>query len=308
MQKTDQDLQTKLARIKKVFDIKKVLLVKTDISAIAKYYRINKVAYSLFHSKKDFVHMGISRGGKYQEADLLEHARLLENYFTKRKSKIALELGAGKGANSIYLAKKYPNIQFHAIDLANGQLVIAIKKGTKISNFHPKEGDYHNLSTYPADYFDIIFMIEALCHSAHKEKVFREVKRVLKKGGIFAIFDGYLGKPRTMLTKDELLASQLTEKGMLIKNFEYYPDVKKKLLKENFKEIYEEDVSTLILPTLERFEKKANILFSIPEQLARAVLFLFPHEFTNNALSGYLMPALIKINVAKYMILVTEKF
>ena len=251
--------------------------------------------------------MGISREGKYQEADLLEHLRLLENYLIKYKSKTVLELGAGKGANSIYLARKYPNIQFHAIDLPNGQLDTAIRKSTKIPNFHPKEGDYHNLSTYPADYFDIIFMIEALCHSAHKEKVFREVKRVLKKGGIFAIFDGYLGKPRSALTKDELLASQLTEKGMLIKYFEYYPQVKENLLKEGFKEIYEEDVSGLILPTLRRFEKKANVLFSMPNQLARVILFLFPHEFTNNALSGYLMPTLIEIGVAKYIILIAEK-
>ena len=307
MQVINQNLQTKLARIKKVFDTNKVLLAKTDTNAIAKYYNVNKLYYSLFHNRKDFIHMGISREGKYQEADLLEHLRLLENYLIKYKSKTVLELGAGKGANSIYLARKYPNIQFHAIDLPNGQLDTAIRKSTKIPNFHPKEGDYHNLNTYPDDCFDIIFMIEALCHSNDKKRVFQEARRVLKKGGIFAIFDGYLGKPRSALTKDELLASQLTEKGMLIKYFEYYPQVKENLLKEGFKEIYEEDVSGLILPTLRRFEKKANVLFSMPNQLARVILFLFPHEFTNNALSGYLMPTLIEIGVAKYIILIAEK-
>lgn len=307
MQTTNQELQKKLTRIKKIFDISKVLSVKTDANAIAKYYHINKLAYSLFHNKKGFIHMGISRNGKYQEADLLEQVRILEKYIINPKVKNVLELGAGKGANSIYLANKYPSIQFDAIDLPNGQLDIAIKNGAQISNFHPQEGDYHNLRIYPPHYYDIVFVIEALCHSNDKEKVFQEVKRVLKKDGVFTIIDGYLKNPRSTLTEGQLLAVQLMEKGMTVEEFEYYPDVKKKLLKEGFKEVHEENASLLILPTLKRFEKYANIIFSIPKLFAFIILQLFPYEFTNNALSGYLMPTLIRIGIAKYVVLIVKK-
>jgi ubiquinone/menaquinone biosynthesis C-methylase UbiE len=305
MQKPYEELQDKLAKIKKTFNVKNALSIKPTTRTIAKYYHINKFAYSLFHNKKGFVHMGISRHGKYREADLLEQIILIEKYISKIKGKKILELGAGKGANSIYLARKYPNIQFDAIDLPNGQFNV-IKSNT-VSNFSPKEGDYHNLQIYPNDYFDLVFVIEALCHSDDKEKVFSEVKRVLKKNGIFAIFDGYLGKTRSSLTKDQLLACQLTEKGMQIGDFEYYPNVKQKLLKAGFKDVCEEDVSLLIMPTLKRFEKEANILFSMPRLLAQIILAIFPHEFTNNALSGYLMPTLIRSEVAKYMVLIIKK-
>src|ERR1035437_2727352 len=307
MQKNNHELKVKLEKIKRVFDIDKALSVKTDIDSVAKYYRINKLAYSFLHNKDNFVHMGISRHGKYQERDLLEHAEILEKYISKIKRGIVLELGAGRGANSIYLARKHPQVNFHAVDLPHGQFDIAIKKGAKINNFYPKEGDYHNLEKYPANYFDIVFVIEALCYSNDKGRVFREVKRVLKKGGIFVIFDGYSGQPSSSLNKEQSMASQLTEKGMYVETFEYYPEVKKKLLETGFKDIYEEDASLLILPTLESFEKKANILFSMPKLLARMLVAIFPREFTNNALSGYLTPTLIRSEVAKYMVLITKK-
>lgn len=109
---------------------------------------------------------------------------------------------------------------------------------------------------------DIVFVIESLCHSSTKKRVFKEVKRVLKRNGVFIIFDGYTGKKATKLTKDELLAKKLTEKGMSVDNFDYYPDFRKDLTNSELKIIEEEeDVSLLILPTLRKFEKLATKIY-----------------------------------------------
>src|SRR6185436_7663023 len=107
--------------------------------------------------------------------------------------------------------KKYPFIRFDGVELTPTQLDFAKKKAQKTPNYYPVFGDYHNLSTYPDHSFEIVFVIEALCHSSDKLQVLKEVKRVLKRGGVFIIIDGYAKKDPVKRTVEENLASRLTE-------------------------------------------------------------------------------------------------
>ena len=251
--------------------------------------------------------MGISRDMEYSCEDLLEQPKLVAEYIRKLDAKNVLELGVGKGASSIYLAEKFPDIHFDGIDLPNGQLDIAKRGAKKVENFRPVEGDYHNLGRFSTNHFDVVFAIEALCHSTVKEKVLGEVRRVLREGGVFIVFDGYLGKPRSSLKAAESLAVQLTEKGMVVKEFENYAGFKDKVSKAKFETIYEEDVSQFILPTVERFERLAEkALFNRPK-IGRIIVRFFPSEFAANAIAGYLMPELVKLGIARYVILVARK-
>lgn len=122
------DLKQKLENISKVFKIKDVLNLEANNEYIQKYYNTNKIPYSLFHTKTDFVHMGISRDRIYKEDDLFEAARLVEKYIKNRKVNKVLELAAGRGANSFYLAKKFPKVDFFGIDISKGQLDYAFEK------------------------------------------------------------------------------------------------------------------------------------------------------------------------------------
>lgn len=153
----------------------------------------------------------------------------------------------------------------------------------------------------------MVFVIEALCHSNNKQKVFSEVKRVLKENGVFIIFDGYSGKPEPLMTKEELLAKKLTEKAMFVSSFDYYPEFKRKLIKSGFIAIEEEDISELVMPSMEKFETLAKIYFSLPFFFIKLVNRIFPSIFINNIISGYLMPTLERLGVAKYMILAVAK-
>ena len=298
MKNLQLDLEKRLDRVRQVFDIDKVLSVRPDLSSIARYYRVNKLAYSLFHNSQGFVHMGISRDLNYKSDDLLGQPNLVAKYIEQLKARRVLELAAGKGASSIYLARKFPNVQFVGIDLSGGQQTL---------NFSLVEGDYHDLDRYPKAYFDVVFVIEGLCHSTQKGQVAAEVWRVLKDGGVFIVFDGYLGRSEGSLNANERLAKKLTECGMLVANFERYEDVKEKILRAGFNTSHEEDVSNLIVPTLRRFESLARkTIFAYP-QLGRLLVRLLPKEFSYNAISGYLMPLLIELGVAKYVALIVEK-
>lgn len=181
--KQNQDLATKLEKIKRVFDISDILDIQPDKDYVRRYYKINKLAYSLFHTFSDRMYMGISRDGQYKNSDLLEAARFVEKYIPNLNAKNILDLATGRGATSSYLAQKYPAIRFDGIDISEGQLDFAAKKAKKLSNYHPIKGDYHNLSHYHTGQFDIVFVVEALCYSQEKEKVLKEVYRILKPGG-----------------------------------------------------------------------------------------------------------------------------
>ncbi len=302
-----QELNFKLQQIQKVFDIDKIINLKPTTASIANYYKLNKIAYTFFSNKTDLLHMGISRSGKYSNKDLLEQAKLVDKYVKQLKAKKVLELATGRGANSEYLAKEHPDIIFEAVDLPNGQLDYAFNKAKKLKNFHPKIGDYHNLTDYPRDSFDVIFVIEALCHSTNKKQVFSEVRKLLKNTGVFIIFDGYCGKKESLLAKNEQLAKKLTEKSMAVPDFDNYQEFKNKLINSGFKILNEEDMSEFIIPTLKRFENHARLYFKIPSLILKIINKFFPAVIINNVIPGYLLLTLVEFKTAKYVLTVASK-
>ena len=107
------ELHNKLKKIKKVFNTSKIISRVSNLKTIARYYKVNKLFYTIFVSNDNFIHMGISRSGKLVKSDLLEHAKLVEKYIIKiSKVTHVLELATGRGATSAYLAEKYPNNKF----------------------------------------------------------------------------------------------------------------------------------------------------------------------------------------------------
>jgi arsenite methyltransferase len=305
--KPDDELHDKIDRIRSVFHIEGLISKKIEMKDIQRYYRINKIFYRIFHNSYGFVHMGISRNGQYRDEDVLEQPKLAARYIKELNAEKVLELGTGKGASSIYLAKEFPTVKFYGIDLPDGQLDVAKRKANQVKNFYPLDGDYHDLSRFEKDEFDVIFIFEALCHSDTKWLVARETHRVLKPGGIFIIADGYLGEEKRQLTKTELLAIELTGKGMSVNDFESYPAVRTIMLDSGFEIIFEEDVSDFTLPNVSRYEQMAaKAVFNHPA-FGHWFVKIFPQEFSFNAISGYLMPLVIKMGIARYYLSVFRK-
>ncbi|MBI4050373.1 MAG: hypothetical protein HY396_00130 [Candidatus Doudnabacteria bacterium] len=71
-------LKNRLQKISEVFDIEKILSLNPDKQYIQRYYQINQIPYTLFHTNTDLIYMGISRDGVYKADDLLEAARTVE--------------------------------------------------------------------------------------------------------------------------------------------------------------------------------------------------------------------------------------
>lgn len=301
-------LQNRLDMVRSVFNIKKLQSIEPDKRYIQKYYRASKIGYSLFYSSSaaDRMYMGVSRDGVFKQDDLLEAARLVEVSIKTLDANNVLELATGRGATSAYLAGRYPDVRFEGIELSPAQLGLAKKKAKKIRNYNPVQGDYHDLSRYADGEFDILFVIEALCYSTDKASVFSEAQRVLKKGGVFIILDGYTETPRVRMSKDELLACELTEKSMALNIFEDYTSVILAAKHKGLSVVNDEDVSKFILPTLLRFERHALKYFKHPH-LAKFVNHFISKKFIYNAIAGLLMPEVVGSGLLSYHITTLKK-
>ncbi len=293
----------KLNKISKVFDINKVLSAEVSVQ---KYYQINKLAYSVFHSKEGYIHVGISRDGKYKKEDLVEPVKFIHSYLKNRQKLNVLELATGRGSNSAYLAIQNPDSDFIGIDISKSQMGFAKNAALKIKNYTAEYGDYHNLSKFKDNTFDIVFEVDAVCHSNDKKRVLTEANRVLKQGGLFILIDGYLRNNLNSYTEDEKTTLKLVEIGMSLKDLDTYDFFIESARAAGFNLDYEEDISNFILPTLEKHEKLATLYFKYPF-IARMINKLLPKEFLYNAISGYLWADTIKNGTACYYITVLKK-
>lgn len=298
-------LNQRLKEINAVIPFSKILERKAnDTNNIARYYRLNRLAYKLFNSKQGFVHMGISRDGVFKGDDFLEHANLISDYINRSHAHDVLELAAGKGATTKYLAKKYPAIDFIGLDLPDGQLDTS---SSKSSNLKLLEGDYHDLSQFKDQSFEVVYIIEALCHAIDKKKVMKEVSRILKHGGIFIIFDGYAAKERSTMTETEVLVSDLTYKSMMVTDEGHsYDKLRSNLDVSGLEIIEEENLSQYVLPTMQRFEKKAIKYFQKP-LYSKVLNAILPIEITGNAVAAYLMPLSVEAGLHQYWVTVSKK-
>jgi len=298
-------IDRKIASIKKSLHINTLLNKDIDTEYIKDYYKKNRLAYSLFHNRSGFVHMAISRDGAYKNNDLQEHVNFIQKYIDNAKATKVLELATGRGANLIHLAERNPNVLFYGLDISTEQLDYS-SGGQTFKNVQFTLDDFHNLGKFKEKAPDIVFIIEALCHSEDTAKVLSEVYNILPSKGYFIIFDGYLKKDLNKLSENELLAKSLTEKGMAVGRFDMYDEFLSSVKKFGFILEYQEDLSKFIIPNLHRFEKIAGYYFKIP-LLAKIIAKVFPDEFIFNSVSGYLMPTLIKEGIASYNVTVLKK-
>lgn len=300
LNQTNDNLKKYLKIIESNFNINRLISEEQQNKQIRDYYLTNHFAYLIFHNRKGFMHMGLSINNKYNGDDLLGQLKIIQKYIDKIKAQQVSELGAGNGSNSVFLAKNNPEVNFIGIDLSK-------KSSDKnVPNYRQVLGDFHNLNNYVNESFDLVFIIEALCHSTRKDVVLNEVYKKLKKKGLFIIFDGYANKPLNQFTDDETLAKKLTEKSMAVESFDFIDDFEKVIRKSNFSIVSKKDLSQEIMPSLKRFERLALIFYKLP-LLTNLIKNLLPLDLAKNSVAGLLMPILIQKKLACYYLHVLKK-
>lgn len=226
----------------------------------------------------------------------------IKKYITTQ-TQCVLEIACWRWSNIEYLYNHDPSIRYYWLDLSKEQLSYA---KANMGGINYRLWDYHNLSMFERESMDIVFIIEALCYSEEKDKVCREVKRVLKPWWKFIVIDGYTRDSIKSLSKEKKLAVLLTTKSMSIDKVESYGEFKSHAKSSWLKLIEERDKSINVLPSMERL-KHRTARITKRWVLSWLLMKIVPSVIKNNYIAAQLMPELMRSRITCYMVSVFEK-
>lgn len=117
------------------------------------------------------------------------HQKLLEYVYLKENTNV-LDLGCGTGLLLKRLVKKFPQIQGIGSDISSSMLEEANLKNEYREKIAFVKSKAESLC-FKDKQFDAIFCTISFLHYSEPEKVFYQVNRVLKDGGVFYLVDIY---------------------------------------------------------------------------------------------------------------------
>jgi len=296
----NKNLDKYIEKAGKVFELEKLINENQTHEKIKRYYQKSSWAYRFFNSNKGLIHFALSEDYYVKPDDYYGLTKIIENEVSRNLPKKVLELAPGRGANSIYLAQKFPDVNFVGIDLGQKSL----DQAKYVKNYTHKQGDYHDLSQFDDNSFDLVFVIEALCYSQEKHVVMFEVLKKLKKGGLFIIADGY--RVKESLSEKEDIVRKLIERGMALNEIENIEVIENSAKSAGYKIEQTLDVTEKIIPTAKKFEFLARGFFKLP-LLAIFITKVFSEDFSKNSLSGLFLNAFLERGIAKYYVHILKK-
>jgi SAM-dependent methyltransferase len=300
-----QELDFKLARISQAYDIDLLLALKTHPKMQASRDTIDALPLPLFQIS---TRLGSPFAAKLSEntKQILESTWFIDKYITEEKAKNVLELGAGSNGGSLFLSWKYPHVHFSRLCSFEGKLAHELNKYRGVSNYNSIPGSMEKLDMFKSGSFDIVFSVETLSLVEKREDVFRSVRGVLRDGGVFVVVDGYLGNAPGSLSREELIVRHLVGRGKALKEFETYDDFLAQAVDEQYRVVFEADVSDQAMPALKYFELQSSVFFNHP-LLAKIHARILSAEASFRLISNYLMPTAIRMGMAQYKVTVMRK-
>ena len=299
------ELRKYLNKIDRIFSINSLLGQKIDDEFVVDYYEDSNLGYRYFHSVEGSVHMALNFDGKFDKDGYYEQAKIVSKQIESIDAKIVLELGCGKGFNSIFLAKKFPNVDLTGIDLTPAHLNQAIESGRNFPNLIFKQGNFQMLE-FADKSFNLLFEVESICHASDMKIALSEAFRVLKPGGRIVFFDGFRQPGFSNQSEDTKLASQLVEASMAIEKPWLINEWLGLAREVGFLEIKVDDISQAIMPNLAKFQFLARGYFKFPN-LSRVILKVIPANLVKNSIAGLLMPFTITAGAQAYYLIILER-
>ena len=179
-----------LRKVRREFDTDALLRQQPDREDIVQYYEDSDYAFRLFHSTEGSIHMALNFDGKFDKQGYYGQAKIVQKHIDQTKPRRVLELGSGKGFNSIYLAEQNSGIEFVGVDITPPHVATSQNRARHIANLRFEIEDFQDLS-FPSESFDLVFVVESLCHAIDMTRALAEVHRVLAPGGRFIVIDGF---------------------------------------------------------------------------------------------------------------------
>lgn len=252
---------------------------KNSLEQIRSYFKVNDWAYRHFHSQDGFMHFRISQNGCFTDDDVYYQPDAVSKYI--KAGDVVMELGFGQGANLLYLAHCHPEARFIGVDLS------PLKRKDVPKNVSTYQQDYSSLSQFEDNSVDVMYAFETVVHNTDKEKIYREVCRVLKPNGVIVVFDYALAEK--LETYDAVIqkAIALISKGGAAAMIESLEELNTHYTNCGLTIEKSIDHTRATLPDLKRLERKAAKILE-RRTLAKLMFWLLPEQFVTNIILGYL--------------------
>ena len=302
-------LSRRLRKLERVFAVGAIQGQPLGAQQVVDYYEHCHDAYRKYHSADGAVHMALNDDDAFDPDGFYGQLRRMERDWAEAEQPPAdvLELAFGQGFNLGYLAARHPACSFSGIDLTPSHLQLAAErlKGLGLANTTLTLGDFHQLP-YADESFDQMFCIEAFCYASDLPQAFAEAARVLRPGGCFTLFDGYLPRPPSILQPDEALAVDLVAKGLAIPALQVVDELLASARQAGFEPRGVTSLDTQVLPSLLRLQRVTGAVIRWP-WLGRLVLARRHPMRGRNVLAGYLMHSTVVLGLIGYRHIVLQK-
>jgi ubiquinone/menaquinone biosynthesis C-methylase UbiE len=297
----EQELKRRLTVIEKVFNIKEVAIHGQDVPDIERYYRESSLGYRYFHSNSGAIHMALNPDGVFDRKGYYGQPDAIAKFLTSTTQRV-LELASGNGFNARYLAEKHPRVKFTGIDLVGAEVKFARRRACELNNLTFLCENFQNLS-FTDSSFDLIYVIESICHATDMHKALSEAYRVLRPGGLFIVVDAWQTRIYSQLSPVVQKAAMLTQQSMAVGKPWKLDEWLNLSGQVGFVQKSDEDLTAAIMPNLFRLERMATHYFALPV-LARIAARTLPSRLIENAIAGYLMPLTVDAGAHTYRMIV----
>ncbi len=153
----------------------------------------------------DSWHKGMSFGESGSEDNLQPWHRTVGRLLSAQAGSRILEVGCGRGAFAVSLARRFPDCDIHAVDFSSVAIAFArTRAGNSNPRLHFLVEDAEALS-FEGETFDIVISCECLEHVPRPAVMAGEIRRVLRPGGTFILTtENYLNAMLLMWMKSWL--------------------------------------------------------------------------------------------------------
>jgi ubiquinone/menaquinone biosynthesis C-methylase UbiE len=301
----DHQFEEALQTIRHRFDISAVLNQDINEESVTKYYNVSNRAYRLLHSKEGAIHMALNYDGRFDQEGYVGQAQLVEEHLSAVGEPRILELASGQGYNSIYLARQHPQAEIYGFDLTQKHVEFAERRARFIANVRCGVANFEELPV-KGNSFDVVFVVESICHAVNMRRALEESYRVLRPGGKLIVFDAFRTDTFDSLPDHVQLAARLTEKSMAVGKGLVRGQWVALAESVGFTMTESKNLSSAVMPNLLRLQRLALRFFNHPIR-AKLISAFLPAALVQNAIAGLLMPLTVRSGAHAYTMFVLQR-
>ncbi len=283
-----------LTLVDKAFGIDRVMK-DWGRDVVPEYYAQSGPAYERMHSTQGCMHYALNSDGVFSYEGYLVQPRAVLAEVAALKGSRVLELGCGKGFNSLFCAQHMHDVQFTGTDLLPAHVekarVFAADAGR--DNVVYEQASYEPLPDRFRGY-DVAFGFETLCYSKDTDLVAASIAAALRPGGRFVMFDMQAMGDVDALPSDLARATRLYGISLAMTNgFLPAGQWEKSLEKAGLVVDPVEDVTKNLLPGLYHQVEMSHRTLS--DWKKRFAIKALPPYMTRNAIAALFGPAVCRL-------------